>query len=149
MIIHLVVELIKTVSLYKTSYFAESYARSKNKTKFELQLSNYATKSDLEKATDVDTSQFAKKFDLSNLSDAVKNEVVKKTVYDKLVKKVNAIQNTDTINSVKNAHSNTKTAEIKNKILDHDYDEYIPIQEFNNLTAQSFCCKISTSKISN
>ena len=141
--------MIKTVSLYKISYFAESYARSKNKTKFELKLSNYATKSDLEKATDTDTSKFAKKFDLSNLSDAVKNEVVKKTVYDKLVKKVNAIQNTDTINSVKNAHSNTKTAKIKNKILDHNYDEYIPIQEFNNLTAQSFCCKISTSKISN
>ena len=64
--------MIKTVSLYKISYFAESYARSKNKTKFELKLSNYATKSDLEKATDADTSQFAKKFDLSNLSDAVK-----------------------------------------------------------------------------
>ena len=62
---------------------------------------------------------------------------------------MNAIQSTDTINSVKNAHSNTKTAKIKNKILDHNYDEYIPIQEFNNLTAQSFCCKISTSKISN
>ena len=30
-------------------------------------------------------------FDLSNLSNVVKNDVVKKTVYDKLVKKVNAI----------------------------------------------------------
>ena len=30
-------------------------------------------------------------FDLSNLSNVVKNDVVKKTVYDKLIKKVNAI----------------------------------------------------------
>ena len=77
--------------------------------KVELDLSNYATKADLKNATGVDTLKFAKKVDLaslkseidkfdigklettsvdlSKLSDAVKNEVVKKTVYDELVKK--------------------------------------------------------------
>ena len=77
--------------------------------KVELDLSNYATKADLKNATGVDTFEFAKKVDLaslkseidkldigklettsvdlSKLSDAVKNEVVKKTVYDELVKK--------------------------------------------------------------
>ena len=77
--------------------------------KVELDLSNYATKADLKNAAGVDTFEFAKKVDLaslkseidkldigklettsvdlSKLSDAVKNEVVKKTVYDELVKK--------------------------------------------------------------
>ena len=40
--------------------------------------------------------------DLSKLSDAVKNDVVKKTEYDRLVRKVNAIQTTDTNDLVKN-----------------------------------------------
>ena len=39
--------------------------------------------------------------DLSKLSDAVKNDVVKKTKYDLLVKIVNAIQTTDPSNLVK------------------------------------------------
>ena len=34
--------------------------------KVELDLSNYATKADLKNATDIDTSDFAKKTDLSN-----------------------------------------------------------------------------------
>ena len=42
-----------------TRYFAESYIRSKNKVKVELDLSNYATKSDLKNATGVDTSKFS------------------------------------------------------------------------------------------
>ena len=39
--------------------------------------------------------------DLSKLSDVVKNDVVKKTEYGELVKKVNAIQNTDISNLAK------------------------------------------------
>ena len=39
------------------SYFPP-YGHRKNKTKFELGLSNYASKSDLKNATGVDTSQF-------------------------------------------------------------------------------------------
>ena len=78
-----------------------------------IDLSNYATKTDLKNATYVDTSSFALKtnladlktevdkldidklvavpVDLSKLNDLVKNDVVKKTGYDKLVAKVNAI----------------------------------------------------------
>ena len=37
------------------------------KVEVELDLSNYATKADLKNATGVDTSKFAKKFDLTNL----------------------------------------------------------------------------------
>ena len=77
-------------------------------------MSNYATKSDLKCATSIDTSKFDKKadfasfksnvdeldidkletasVDLSKLSNVVTNNVVKKTVYDELIKKVNAIR---------------------------------------------------------
>ena len=95
-----------------------------------LDLSNYATKADLKNATGIDTSQFAKKvdlgslkseidkldinklettlLDLSNLIDVVKTEVVRKTVYDELVKKVNTIQITDTSNLVQKFDYDTK-----------------------------------------
>ena len=78
-----------------------------------LDLYNFATKADLKNATRIDTSKLVAKFDLvslktevnkieverlktisadlSKLSKVVKNEVVKKTVYDKLVAKVNNI----------------------------------------------------------
>ena len=52
--------------------------------------------------------------DLEKLSDAVKNEVVKKTVYDELVKKVNADQTNDTSDLVKRAGYNTKIKQIGN-----------------------------------
>ena len=42
------------------SYFPP-YIHSKNKIEVELDLSNYATKSDLKNAAGVDTSRFAKK----------------------------------------------------------------------------------------
>ena len=76
-------------------------------------MSNYATKADLKYATGIDTSKLAAKsdlaslktvivkldidklvpfpVDLSKLSDVVKTDVVKKTMYDKLAPKVNNI----------------------------------------------------------
>ena len=72
-------------------------------------MSNYATRSGVKKATDVDISDFAKKTDLvslkwivdelgidklktiptdlSKLNDLVENEIVEKSTYDELVKK--------------------------------------------------------------
>ena len=59
-------------------------------------LCNYATKADIENITHVDTSRFASvPVDLSKLSDVVKINVVKTTVYDKLVGKVNNIDTSD------------------------------------------------------
>ena len=88
-------------------YFSEPYTRSKNK-KVELDFSNCATKFDLQGTTGVDTLKFAKKLDLaslnsnddrldtdkfgtttvdlSKLSNLIKNNVLKRTVYDELVK---------------------------------------------------------------
>ena len=76
--------------------------------------------------------------DLSKLSNVVKNDVVKKTVYDKLVAKVNNIDTSyfvlktnfnskftglenkipNTSGLVKKTDYNTKITEIENKILD-------------------------------
>ena len=82
-----------------------------------VDLSNYATKTDLKNITHIDTSSFALKtnfaslktkvdkldidtllpvpVDLSKLSDVVKNDVVKKAVYDNLAAKVNNIDTSD------------------------------------------------------
>ena len=53
--------------------------------------------------------------DLSKLSNVVKNDTVKKTVYDKLVAKVNNIY---TSGLVKKKDYNTKISEIEGKIPD-------------------------------
>ena len=41
------------------NYFPEPYTRGRYKIKLEINLSNYAKKSDSKNATDVDTSKFA------------------------------------------------------------------------------------------
>ena len=98
-------------------------------------MSNYATKADIKNITHVDSSSFAVKtnlvnlktefdkldidklaqvpVDLSKLSDVVKNDVVKKTVYDKLVAKVN---NIDTSDFVLKTKYNTDKTELEKKI---------------------------------
>ena len=142
-----------------SEYFPKPKPLGRN-IKVALDLSNYATKADLKNATGADTLNFARKSDLASLkleiaildigqlettpvdlnklSDVVKNEVVKKTVYDALVKKSIAIQTTDTSNLLLKADYNTEIAKIKMKILDHDHSKYITTQEFNKLTAENF-----------
>ena len=90
---------------------------------FEVDLSNYATKTDLKNVSQVDVSSFALKsnlatlktevdkldinklvlipVDLSKLSDAVKNDVIKKIEYNKLVTKVNGIDTTNFVSKTK------------------------------------------------
>ena len=85
--------------------------------KVKIDLSNYVTKEDIKNITHVDTSGFALKTnlsilktkvdkldidklvpvptDLSKLSNLVKNDVVKKTAYNKLVSKVDNIDTND------------------------------------------------------
>ena len=100
-----------------------------------VDLFNYATKADLKNATGIDTSKLAAKSDLASLkaevdkldidklipvpvdlrklSDLVKNDVNKKTAYDKLVAKEN---NIDTSGFVLKTKYNTDQSEIENKI---------------------------------
>ena len=109
--------------------------RHKLNIKVEIDLSNYARKKDINDINHVDTSNFALKtnlsslktevdkldidklatvpVDLSKLSNVVKNDVVKKTVYDKLAAKVD---NIDTSEFVLKTNFNTKLTGLENKI---------------------------------
>ena len=96
-----------------SQYFPKPFRSFGGNINVKVDLSNYATKTDLKNVTHVDTSSFALKknlaslktevdklnidklvpvpVNLSKLSDVVKNDVVKKTVYNKLVVKVDNI----------------------------------------------------------
>ena len=157
MIIALIVGLIKKTLIKMSQCFPKlSNSHFGGSIKFKVDLPNYATKTDLKNVTDVDTSSFPLKtnlanlkteidkldidklvpvsVDLSKLSDVVKNDVVKKTLFDKMVVKVDnidtsdhvlkTIYNTDKtelgkkIPNVTNFVKKTKVTELENKIPD-------------------------------
>ena len=69
-------------------------------------------------------------FDLSKLSDVVKNDDVKKTVYDKLVAKVD---NIDTSDSALKTNYNTDKTKLEKKILDvTDFVKKAKLNELEN-----------------
>ena len=96
-----------------SQYFPKPFKNFRGDIKIKVDLSNYATKDDIKNIAHVDISNFALKtnlanlktevdtldtdklktvpVDLSKLSNVVKNEVIKKTEYNKLVNKVNNI----------------------------------------------------------
>ena len=100
-----------------SQYFPKPFRSFGRNINVKVDLSNYATKTDIKNIPHVDTSSFALKTnlanlktevdkldidklvpvptDLSKLSNVVKNNVVRKTVFDKLVAKVNAIGTSD------------------------------------------------------
>ena len=90
-------------------------------------MSNYTTKTDIKNISHIDTLSFALKSNLASLKTGVdkldidklvpvaKNDVVKKTVNDKLVAKVNSI---DTSACVLKTKYGTDKSEIENKIPD-------------------------------
>ena len=95
MIIHFIVGLIKKICLHKISYFLEPFTRSKNKTKVELDLSNYATQFDLRNTTSVDNSDSSKTAGLlSKKSDINELDIDKlKPVPDDFYKPSNVVEN--------------------------------------------------------
>ena len=139
-----------------SQYFPKTFRSFRGNINVKVDLSNYATKTDLKNVTHIDTSSFALKtnlanlktendkldidklapvpVDLSKLSDVVKNDVVKKTVYNKLVAKVDNIDTSDfvlktkyqtdktelekKIPDVSNLVKKTKLTELENKITD-------------------------------
>ena len=84
MIVHLIVGLIKKTQsnecIKMIQYFPKPYERFGENVKVKVDLSNYATKTDIENISDIDTSSFALK---SNLA-SIKIEVDKLDI-DKLV----------------------------------------------------------------
>ena len=65
-----------------------------------------------------------------------------------MVKKCNAIQTTDTSNSVKTTNYSTKIAEIEKKILDHDHGKNITTQGFDKLKSKKFAVRLKEAKLS-
>ena len=120
-----------------SQYFPKPFnSHFDNSIKFKIDLNNYTRKRNIKNISHVDTSRFALKtnlanlktevdkldidklvpipVDLSKLSDVVKNDV-KKTVYNKLVAKVD---NIDTSDFVLKTKYNTDKTELENKIPD-------------------------------
>ena len=119
-----------------TQYFPKPFRNFGGNINVKVDLSNYATKTDLKNVTHVDTSSFALKtnlanlktevdkldidklapvpIDLSKLSDVVQNDVVKKAIYDQLAAKVN---NIDTNDFVLKTKYQADKAELVKKIL--------------------------------
>ena len=67
MIIHLTVTLTKNICIKKSQYFPKPYEPFGGDINVKVDLSNYATKSDLKNATSIDTSKLAAKSDLVSL----------------------------------------------------------------------------------
>ena len=119
-----------------SQYFPRPYQPFGGDMNVKVDFSNYATKVDIKNILYIDTSSFALKpnlanlktkvdklnidklmpvpVDLSKLSIVVKNDVVKKSVYDKLVPRVNSI---DTITFVLKANYDTDEKEVEKKFL--------------------------------
>ena len=121
-----------------SEYFPKSFRSFGRNINVKVDLSNYATKTDLKNVTHVDTSSFALKtnlanlktevdkldidklvpvpVDLSELSDVVKMIMFQKCIYDKLVAKVN--NSIDAIGFVLKTNYDTDKKELENKIPD-------------------------------
>ena len=120
-----------------SQYFPKRFRSFGRNMNVKVNLSNYATKTDLKNISHVDTSSFALKTnlaslktevekldidklvpvpaDLSKLSDVVKNDVAKKPLYDKLAATVN---NIDTNTFVLKTKYQTDKVELEKKIPD-------------------------------
>ena len=143
---------MKALLLQMSQNFPKPFRSSGGNIKVKVDLSNYATKTDLKNVKRIDTSRFAPKtnlanlktevdkldidklvpvpVDLSKLSDVVKNDVVKKTVYDKLVAKVD---NIDTSNFALKTNYNADKTESEKKIPNvTDFVKKVNLSELEN-----------------
>ena len=120
-----------------SQYFPKPYEPFGGDINAKVDLSNYATKTDVKNISHVDTSSFALKTNLANLktevdkldieksapfptdlgklNNVVKNDVVKKDVYDNLVAKVDSI---DTSGFILKMKYDTDKSELGNEIPD-------------------------------
>ena len=122
-----------------SQYFPKPYKPFGGDINVKINLSNYATKTNLKNVSYVDVSSFALKSnlaslktevdkldidelvpvpnDLAKLINVVKDDVVKKIVYDKLVEKVN---NIDTTGFILKTTYDTDKSDLEKKISDAD-----------------------------
>ena len=133
-------ENYKTV-YYKMSYYPP-YKSCSNNIKVELDLTNYATKTDLKNITHLDTSSFASKTNLA----ALKTEVDKididklKTAPTNLAKLTNTVEN----DLVKRTVYNTKVTSIEGQLAGHTkstLDNLGEITKLKKIDTSSFVLK--------
>ena len=125
-----------------SQYFPKPHEPFGGDINVKVDLSNYATKTDLKNISNIDVSSYAVKSnlaslktevgkldidnltpvpnDLAKLSNVVKNGVVKKTEYDKLVAKVNGIDTTNFV-LINNYEKDGSDSEDKIKKVDKKY----------------------------
>ena len=135
-----------------SQYFPKPFRSFGGNINVKVDLSNYATKTDLKNISHFDTSSFALKpnlaslkaefdkldieklaplpVDLIKLTDVVKNDFVIKTVYNKLAAKVN---NIDTSDFVLKTKYQTDKSELEKKISDvTDFVKETKLTELEN-----------------
>ena len=134
---------------YKMSYYPP-YKSSSNNVKVELDLTNYATKTDLKNITHVDVSSFASKPNLA----ALKTEVYKidtdklKTTPADMAKLTNAIEN----DVVKKTDYNTKVTSIEAQIAGltkNTVDNLVDITKLKAIDTNSFVTRTKFSAHAN
>ena len=140
-----------------SQYFPLPFRSFRENINVKVDISNYATKTDIKNIPHIDTSSFALKtslaslktevdkldidklaqvsVDLSKLSDIVKIDVVKKAMYDKLAAKVN---NIDTSGFVLKAKYQTDKTELEKKITDvTDFVKKTEIPDVSSLATKN------------
>ena len=147
-------------------YFRKSYEPFRGGISVKVDLTNYATKTDFKNGTGTDTSKLSAKsdlaslkaevdkldidkwipvpIDLSKLSDVVKNDVVKNTVYDKFDEKLN---NIDTNEFVLKTKYDTAKSDLEKKLP--DTSGLVQKLDYNDKTAEieKAECSINCDKI--
>ena len=118
------------------------YKNSSNNVKVELDLTNYATKTDLKNITHVDVSSFANKTNLAVLKtevDKIDTDKLKTAPAD-LAKLTNAIEN----DVVKETDYNTKVTSIEAQIAGltkNAVDNLADITKLKAIDTNNFCSK--------
>ena len=132
------------------SQYYPPYRRSSNNIKVELDLANYATKTDLNNITHVDVSSFASKTNLAALKtevDTIDADKLKTAPTD-LAKLTNAIEN----DVVKKTDYNTKVTSIEAQIAEltkNTVDNLADITKLKAIDANSFVTRIKFSADTN
>ena len=140
---------LQNVRNYNMSYYLP-YKSSSNNVKVELDLTNYATKTDLKNITHVDVSSFASKTNLAALKTEVdKIDVDKlKTAPTDLAKLTNAIEN----DVVKRTDYNTKVTSIEAQIAGltkNTVDNLADITKLKAIDTNSFVTRTKFSADTN
>ena len=154
-----------------SQYFPKPFKSFGGNINVKTDLPNYATKIALKNVIHVDASNFAMKTNLaslktevdkldinklvpvpvylSKLNDVVKNTIVQKTVYDKLVAK---LHNIDTSNFVLKANYNTDITKLESKISDlTDFVKEAKLTELENKVpdVSNLATKIALTAVEN